>query len=325
MRRLDPVMKPVGGSVTNGSSSLASLSLSSLSQGKGEGSKKRQSPSETFEPWSDVREPVKKAPRTEGDGGSIGGPHFSSSLMARGAGHGVSSKKSQPVFASGSRRDVYGTDSVERGGNVLSSAAKGVPSRATNQVRESRLKMDDASVKSVSAGMKKLALHSKSDTERKSLSAATKSKPHSIASSASSASKTKSLQDGSSKFQITGTKVSGANSSPHSNATRTTGTTGTKSVGGNSTKLHSTASKSGLKSHGIPSLGTNSTTKQTVAASSPKGRGRGTGGGGGRGQRSTGTSGTVLRQSSTGSTGSAVSKGKGQGGTSQHRTSRDKV
>ena len=95
MGRLDPVMKPVGSLVANGSSSRTSLSLSSLSRGKGESSKKRQSPSETFEPWSDVREPVKKAPRTEGDGGSIVAPHFSGSLTARGVGHGVSSKKRQ--------------------------------------------------------------------------------------------------------------------------------------------------------------------------------------------------------------------------------------
>ena len=312
MRRLDPVMKPVGSSVANGSSSRTSLSLSSLSRGKGESSKKRQSPSETFEPWADVREPVKKVPRTEGDGGSIVASHFSSSLTARGVGHGVSSKKRQPVFTSGSRRNVYGADSVERGGNVLSSAAKGVPSKATHQVRESRLKTesDDATVKSVSAGMKKLALHSKSDTERKSLSTATKSKPHSIASSTSSASKTKSLQDGSSKL----TTVSGAKYNFHSNASRTTGT---KSVGGNSSKLHSTP----LKSH---TLGTSTTNRQTVAASSARGRGRG--GEGGRGHSTgTGTSGTVLRQSSTGSTGSAVTKGKGRGGASQNRTSRDKI
>ena len=315
MRRLDPVVKPVGSSVANGSSSRASLSLSSLSRGKGESSKKRQSPSETFEPWADVREPVKKAPRTEGDGGSIVAPHFSSSLTARGVGHGVSSKKRQPVFASGSRRDVYGADSVERGGNVLgSAAAKGVPSKAAHQVRESRVKTDDATVKSVSAGMKKLALHSKSDTERKSLPTATKSKPHSIVSSTSSTSKTKSLQDGRSKFQITGTTVSGAKYSPHSNASRTTRT---KSVGGNSSKLHSTPS---LKSY---TFGTSSTNRQTVAASSARGRGRG--GDGGRGQSTgTGTGGTVLRQSSTGSTGSAVTKGKGRGGASQNRT-RDKI
>ena len=311
MRRLDPVVKPVGSSVANGSSSRTSLSLSSLSQGKGESSKKRQSPSETFEPWADVREPVKKAPRTEGDGGSIVAPHFSSSLTARGVGHGVSSKKRQPVFASGSRRDVYGADSVERGGNVLgSAAAKGVPSKAAHQVRESRVKTDDATVKSVSAGMKKLALHSKSDTERKSLSTATKSKPHSIASSTSSASKTKSLQDGSSKL----TTVSGAKYSPHSNASRTTGT---KSVGGNSSKFHSTPSH-------VHTLGTSTTNRQTVAASSARGRGRG--GEGGRGQSTgTGTGGAVLRQSSTGSTSSAVTKGKGRGGASQHRTSRDKI
>jgi hypothetical protein len=336
IRRLDPVMKP-SGSVANGPASRGPLSMSSLSRGRKEeefrGSKKRQSPSETFEPWSDVREPVKKSPRTEVDGCSIGGPHTTSSLIARGAATASAngetrSKKSQPVYASssGGRRDVYGADSVERGGIVLSSATKGGTGKATHQVREISLKTDDATVKtddatvkSVSAGMKNLALHGKSDTERKSSSTATKSKPHSISSGTSSAPKTKSLQD--SKFQITGTKVGGTNSSPHSNATRTTGTAGTKSVGGNNSKLHSTTS--GFKSHSKPSLGTSITNKPTVAASSARGRG----GERGRGQSS--GRGTVLRQSSTGSSGSPVSKVRGHrgkgGGSTHHRTSGDKI
>ena len=323
-RRLDPVTKPAS-LVANGSASRGSLSLSSLSgQGEGfKGSKKRQSPSETFEPWPGVREPVKKAPRTEMDGGSIYGSHISS-VTARSA--TAAGSKSKPVYASASGRDIYGDNSVERGGNVLSSAARGVPSTATKQVGESRLKID-ATVKSISAGLKELALHSKSETDRKSLSSATATKPPLMASSRSPASRTKSLQTGNSKFQITGTKVSGTNSSPHSNATQTTGTTGTKSIGGNNSKFHSTASKPGIKSHGVParsgSLGSSSATKQTVTATSARGRGRGRGRGG---EQSIGGSSSVSRQSNTGSTSGSVSKGRGRAGgggslSTQHGTS----
>lgn len=323
IRRLDPVVKPASLAANDSPSPFLSSS-----SGKGKefkGSKKRQSPSETFEPWLGVREPVKKVPRTEVDGGSVDSSSSTiisrSSVTAKSVAGGASGSKSKPVYAGASGRDVYGADSIERGGNVLSSAARGVPSSAIKQVvRESRSKTD-TTVKSVNRGMKELSLHSKSDAESKSLSTtAAKAKPTSVTSSRNPPSKTKSLQTGNSKLQISGTKVSGTSSIPHSNATRTpTGTTGTKSVG-NYSKEHSTASKKPL---GVSSLGLGSsgTTKQTVGAStSARGRGRG------RGQ----AVGTASRQSSIGGGGggsNSVSKGIGRGrggaGTSpstRHRT-----
>ena len=310
-KRLDPVATPAG-LVANGSTSHGPHSLSSLS-GKGEefkGSKKRQSPCENFEPWSGVSKPVKKAPRTESNFIS-----HSNSMIGRspaGSSKNNHSAQSKPVYASGSRKNIYGTDSVDRGGNVLSSAAGGAP----KQVKESKLKTDPT-VKSLSAGMKELALHSKSETEGKSSSSSTASK--SLSSNRTPASRTKSLQAGHSKFQITGTKVSGANSSPPFNAGRTTGTAGTKSVSSSGSKSHSAANRTGLKIHSTPSrsssLGENSaTSKQTVAATSLRGRGRGRG----SGEESS----RVSRQSS--SSGSTVSKGRGRGGgitvnTTQHK------
>ena len=192
IRRLDPAIKPASlvadSLVANRSQPL---SLSSLPGKVNKDSKKRLSPAETFEPWSGVREPVKKAPRTERDIDS--GSYTSSSMAAKSAPPaGGGSTKSKSVYASSSRRDVYGANSVEKRGNVL---ARGVPGNATKKARENKPKTGstDTAVSSISVGMKELALHSKSEKERKPLvstvhSSASKSgiKSHSVSSQRSS-------------------------------------------------------------------------------------------------------------------------------------------
>ena len=287
-KRQDPAMIKPASLVANGSATRGLPSLSLLSE-KGDevkGSKKRQSPCENFEPWSGVRGPVKKAPRTESSFIS-----HSNSVMARspiGSSKNNHSAKNKSVYASASRKDVYGDNSVERRGNVQRSATGG----ATKQGEKSELKRDPA-VKSISEGMKELTLHSGSEIKGKSSS-----------SNRSPALKIKSLQAGHSKFQITGTQVS-----PPSNAGRTTGT---KSLSSSSSTSHKT-NRTDLKIHGVlsrsSSLGASSaSTKQTVTASSTKGRGRG------RGEVNTSSSinsSRVSRQSN--STGSTVPKGKGRG------------
>ena len=168
IRRLDPAIKPTSlvadSLVANRSQPL---SLSSLPGKVNKDSKKRLSPAETFEPWSGVREPVKKAPWTERDIDS--GSYTSSSMAAKSAPPaGGGSTKSKSVYASSSRRDIHGANSVEKRGNVL---ARGVPGNATKKARENKPKTGstDTAVSSISVGMKELALHSKSEKERKPL------------------------------------------------------------------------------------------------------------------------------------------------------------
>ena len=214
---------------------------------------KRHNLSETFEPWSDMKEPVKKAARNE----TSFVPHVSSAVT-----RSVRGSSSKPVYQSSStnERELYSARSAKRRENVLSSAMGVPPKAATIQMRDKKLeKKFDASIESVGIGIKQLDLHSRSKTNREVTSGPGSSKA--TPASRSTASTNKPLQ-------VARTKITGQSTESRSR------TAGVKDVGRNS-KLHtSNSTTSSLKSRSTPtsiSLGayaSNPPTKPSMASSS---------------------------------------------------------